>query len=110
MRPPRARVILSTASSVSEAKKIGEALVRERLAACVTFVPGIQSVYSWKGKMERSREVFLVIKTQASRYRALEKRLRALHSYEVPEVLSLPISEGSAPYLRWLSDNSRGRP
>jgi periplasmic divalent cation tolerance protein len=97
------RVVLVTAGSEEEAEKIARALVEERLAACVNIVPGVRSIYRWRGAVEDDSEVLMVIKSEADILDALEARVRALHSYEVPEILALPIERGSAPYLDWLA-------
>jgi periplasmic divalent cation tolerance protein len=95
-------VVLSTAGSRDEAERIATALVDERLAACVNLVGPITSTYRWQGAVERASEVLLVVKTRRALAAKLVTRLRALHSYDVPEAIVLPISAGSAPYLRWL--------
>ena len=90
-----------------EARRIAAALVKERLAACVNVVPGVTSVYRWKGKVEASRETLLVIKSRAALSKRLEARVRALHSYSVPEIVTLPIVSGSPDYLRWVRESTR---
>jgi periplasmic divalent cation tolerance protein len=97
-----ALLVVSTASQRAEAEKIADVLVKERLAACVTLIPQITSRYWWKGKIESGEEVLLLIKTVSSRFKALEKRIKELHSYETPEILALPVAAGSRDYLRWL--------
>ena len=99
------RVALVTAGSDEEAAKIARALVEERLAACVNIIPGVRSIYRWQGKVEDDREVLMVIKTDADALNDLEERVRAIHSYEVPEVIALRIDQGSGPYLDWLAGN-----
>ena len=99
------RVVLVTAGSEDEAAKIARALVDERLAACVNIVPGARSIYRWRGAVEDEREVLMIIKTAAAALDALEARVRELHSYEVPEVLALPVDKGSGPYLDWLGES-----
>ena len=98
----RAVVILTTAGSDDEAGRLADALVGERLAACVNVVAPITSVYRWQGKIERGREVLLVVKTRAALVKRVTARIQALHSYDVPEVVVLPIAGGSAAYLKWL--------
>ncbi len=95
-------VVLSTAGSAEEAERIATALVAERLAACVNLVAPITSIYRWQGAIERGSEVLLVIKTRRAAATKLVARLRALHSYDVPEAIVLPITAGSRDYLRWL--------
>ena len=91
----------------AQARRIATALVRERLAACVNVVPGVTSVYRWKGKLEEAAEVLLVIKSRAALSKRLASRVRALHTYSVPEVVTLPIVSGSAAYLRWVRESTR---
>ena len=95
-------IILVTAGSETEAEKIARALVEERLAACVNIVSPIRSIYRWEDKVQDDREWLLVIKTQSKYFAAIEARVKALHSYQVPEVIALPIVAGSEPYLDWL--------
>jgi periplasmic divalent cation tolerance protein len=97
-----ARIVLSTAGSAEEAAGIAHELVVRRLAACVSRLPGLVSVYRWQGAVEEAAEVLLLIKTSAERLPALEAALRELHSYEVPEFLVLPVEAGSSAYLGWL--------
>ena len=97
-----ARLVLSTAASPEEAARIGRTLVEERLAACATLVPGVQSIYPWKGEIESSVETLLLLKSGASQIAALEARLHQLHSYETPEFLVLDVDSGSRSYLDWL--------
>jgi periplasmic divalent cation tolerance protein len=95
--------VLSTAGSQEEAERIATALVDERLAACVNLVGPITSIYRWQGAVERAPEVLLVIKTRRALATRLIARLGALHSYDVPEAIVLPISAGARPYLDWLA-------
>ncbi len=92
-----------TAGSAAEAKRIARALVEERLAACVNVVPRVASYYRWEGRLTVGAEVLLIAKTTRAHTRALEARVRALHSYSVPEVLVLGPSAGSADYLGWVA-------
>ena len=101
-------VVFVTAGSSAEGERLARALVEERLAACVNRIAAVQSVYRWQGKVEQSAEELLVIKTRADLFTALEKRVRALHSYSVPEVIALPILNGSENYLRWLGEQVAG--
>ena len=98
-------VVLATASDLSEARRLASRLVRERTAACVNVVPKVDSIYWWKGRVERGTEALLLIKTQRSRLKLLNRRIQALHSYEVPEVLALSVSAGSHAYLQWLEES-----
>jgi periplasmic divalent cation tolerance protein len=99
-------LILSTASSHGEASRIAEILVTEQLAACVQLSP-VESWYRWKEKIERSPETRLHIKTMAHLADQVEQRIRALHSYEVPEIVIIPITGGSADYLNWIGQSVR---
>jgi periplasmic divalent cation tolerance protein len=96
------RVAFSTAPDEAVAARIARTLVDERLAACANLVPGVRSIYRFQGVVEDEREVLLVIKTRADRIAALAERLRALHPYDVPELLVLPTAGGLAPYLDWV--------
>lgn len=99
---PEHAVVLMTAPDAAVADRIARALVDERLAACVSLVPEVRSVYRWEGRTEESREVLLVAKTRAVLFPSLEARVRALHPYDVPEIVALPLTDGSRPYLSWL--------
>jgi len=100
------RVVLVTCGSLREARRIARGVVEARLAACANIVSApVESVYRWKGKVERAREFLLVIKTTAKRLGVLEKEVKRLHSYEVPEFIALPIVAGSREYLRWLGES-----
>jgi periplasmic divalent cation tolerance protein len=96
-------VVLVTAASREEAEAIAQTLVQERLAACVNFMP-IQSVYTWQGKVHQEEEWQLVIKTDLNQFADLEAKIREIHSYEVPEIIALPILVGSQPYLNWIAE------
>jgi periplasmic divalent cation tolerance protein len=100
-------LVLSTVGKREDAEKIADALVGERLAACVNVVPGLLSVYRWKGAVEREDELLLLIKTRAERVEEMGARLRALHPYELPEMIVLPIAGGHGPYLDWIADGVR---
>jgi periplasmic divalent cation tolerance protein len=95
-------VVLITAADKRQALRIGKAAVEARLAACVNVLPKIRSVYRWKGKVVVEDEALLILKTTDDRYRALEKLILALHSYQVPEIIALPIKRGSKQYLGWV--------
>jgi periplasmic divalent cation tolerance protein len=101
-------VVYVTAGSPAEADRLARALVEERLAACVNQIGPIQSVYRWEGKLEQSEEQLLIIKTQKELFASLEKRVRELHSYSVPEIVALPIVDGNQDYLRWLGEQATG--
>ncbi|TLX22989.1 divalent-cation tolerance protein CutA [Thermomonas fusca] len=89
------------------AGRIAEALVEERLAACVNLLPGLQSVYRWRGKLQRDAEVLLLIKTTRARYPALQARLPQLHPYELPELLAVESAAGLPAYLQWVVESTR---
>ena len=95
-------VAFSPAASPEEARRIGAALVAEQLAACVNIVDHIESIYRWQGAIESAAESLLLIKTRANLIPAIELRLRELHSYDVPELVAIPIGRGAQPYLNWL--------
>ena len=98
-------VVFMTATNGEEAARLADMLVGAQLAACVQIMPQMESVYRWKGKIERQAEVLLIAKTTRSTFQEFEREVRALHSYDVPEIVALPITAGSAPYLEWLSQN-----
>ncbi|HEX8923039.1 MAG TPA: divalent-cation tolerance protein CutA [Pyrinomonadaceae bacterium] len=98
-------VVLMTAGSREEAVRLADILVVARLAACVQILPEIESVYHWQGNVERSAEILLLAKTTMANFEALEAMVRSLHSYETPEIVALPITAASAPYLEWLTIN-----
>jgi periplasmic divalent cation tolerance protein len=103
-REDRFCIVLVTCGSASEARKIAQAVVKKRLAACVNiFAAPVESVYRWKGKLEKSRERLLIVKTSKARLRALESEVLRLHSYETPEFIAVPISGGSSKYLSWIA-------
>jgi periplasmic divalent cation tolerance protein len=95
-------LVLVTAGSEEEAAKIGRTLVEEKLAACASMVPRIRSIYRWKGEIHDEQETLILIKTRTSMFAALRNRIRELHSYEVPEIVALPISRGLREYLDWV--------
>jgi periplasmic divalent cation tolerance protein len=102
----RETVTLVSCRNLAQARRIASALVEERLAACVNVVPRVTSVYRWKGKVEEARESLLVIKSRAALSKRLVARVRALHSYSLPEIVTLPISSGSPDYLRWVREST----
>lgn len=97
-------VALTTIDSPDAARKIAETLVRERVIACVNILPSVESIYEWKGKVRHETEWLLVMKTREARVARLKERLPALHPYECPELVVLPISSGLEPYLAWIKD------
>jgi periplasmic divalent cation tolerance protein len=99
------RIVLSTAGSEDEARKIARHLVDNQLAACVNIVPQIESIYRWQGKVESSREWLMLIKTTAEKFPAVRDAIRELHSYELPECIAIGIEDGSADYLEWIGQS-----
>lgn len=95
-------VVLMTAGSREEAARLAEMLVGARLAACVQIMPEMESIYHWEGNIRRDPEFLLLAKTTRAKFDDVEREVRALHSYETPEIIALPITLGSAPYLEWL--------
>jgi periplasmic divalent cation tolerance protein len=101
-------VILVTVPDPEKAAEIARALVEERLAACGNVLPGARSIYRWEGKIQDEREALLLLKTSRARFEALRARLVALHPYQVPEILAVPVEAGSAPYLAWIARETSG--
>ena len=100
-------IVLTTAGSDEQADSVASTLVEEKLAACVNVIGGVKSVYRWKGEIEKDNERLLVIKTTADLFDAVRRRIRELHSYELPEVIAVPISAGDPDYLAWLCGEVR---
>lgn len=103
-----ARIVLTTAAGPDEADRLARTLVEEHLVACATLVPLVQSIYRWQGAVESATETLLLLKTSAERLADLETRLLALHSYQTPEFLVLPVESGSRGYLEWLAASLQG--
>jgi periplasmic divalent cation tolerance protein len=102
-----ARIVLTTTANADEGARLGRILVEERLVACATLIPAVQSIYRWKGKIESSTETLLLLKTGAEQIAALEVRLLELHSYETPEFLVLKVDGAGQAYLDWLQASLR---
>ena len=100
-------VVYVTVPNKETGKKLAEGLVKEKLAACVNRVPGIESVYQWQGEVQTDSEELLIIKTRESLLEALKEHVKANHEYEVPEVIAMPIIGGSIPYLEWIKNSTR---
>jgi periplasmic divalent cation tolerance protein len=100
-------VVLCTVPDEGSAGRIAQALVAEGLAACVNVLPRLSSVYRWEGEVRSSEEVLLILKTRQERYAALEARVKELHPYTVPEIIALPIQQGSKDYLDWLLQSTQ---
>jgi periplasmic divalent cation tolerance protein len=102
-------VALSTVATLADAERIARALVDRGLAACVSLVPGVVSIYRWQGEVQREQESLLVIKTRAEALEPLRAALVSLHPYEVPELVAWPITAGHEPYLRWIDESVPAR-
>ena len=103
----RYRIVLVTCGSMGEARRIGKTVVEKKLAACVNILRGgVESVYRWKGKVERAREVLMMMKTTSGKLRELEREVKRMHSYDVPEFIVLPVIAGSREYLAWLAEST----
>lgn len=103
-------VVLITAGSPDEAELVAAALLHARLSACVNLLPGVTSLFWWEGKIDRSEEVLLLVKTQRALMPALLEAVRAVHSYDVFEAVALPITAGSPEYLSWLAESTSAFP
>lgn len=100
-------VTLCTVPDRESGERIAQALVEEKLAACVNLLPGVSSTYRWQGKVEKAEECLLIIKTGVSRFEPLKQRIKALHPYKLPEIIALPIIHGSREYLNWLTESTK---
>jgi periplasmic divalent cation tolerance protein len=100
-------LVLTNLPDADAARSLAQALVERRLAACVNLLPGVQSIYRWQGAVEEAGEVTALIKTTADRYQELEQAIRALHPYELPEVIALPLTIGLPGYLEWIRQETR---
>jgi periplasmic divalent cation tolerance protein len=105
MSTETASIVLTTADSEESARRIAQALVERRLAACVNLIPNLTSIYRWKDEVETASEILLLIKSSTDQLPALEQALHQLHSYQVPEFLVLPVESGGRLYLEWLHGN-----
>ncbi|HEX6717384.1 MAG TPA: divalent-cation tolerance protein CutA [Pyrinomonadaceae bacterium] len=98
-------LVFMTAANGEEATRLADMLVGAHLAACVQILPEMESVYRWQGKIERQSEVLLLAKTTRAKFEELEREVRALHSYDTPEIIAVPLVAGSASYLEWLNQS-----
>ena len=98
-------LVLTTAGSQAEARKLAQALVERRQAACVNIVPGVESIYRWRGKAEQAQEWMLLIKTTEAAFELVRDTIKELHSYELAECIAISISDGSLAYLQWIADS-----
>ncbi len=100
-------IVVMVTAPAGEAAELAKALVEERLVACVNIVPGLRSFYWWQGRVEDEPEVLCMMKTRSQLFERLRDRVRELHSYEVEEIIALPILAGNPPYLDWIKKNTR---
>jgi periplasmic divalent cation tolerance protein len=100
-------IVVMVTAPAEEAPELAKTLVEERLVACVNIVPGLRSLYWWEGKVEDEPEVLCIMKTRSNLFEPLRDRVRELHSYEVEEIIALPILAGNPPYLDWIKKNTR---
>jgi len=100
-------VVFVTAKDMKQAQGIASGLLKSKLAACVNIVPAVKSIFWWEGKIDSSSEVLLIVKTKKVLLNRLIKAVKRLHSYDVPEVIALPIIGGNREYLKWLNDSTR---
>ena len=100
-------VVLVTVPAREEAERIARGVLEEKLAACVNIIPGVDSYYWWQGKIDMSKELLLVIKTQSPLFSQLKERVASLHSYDVPEIIAMPLAQGSPSYLNWINESVR---
>jgi periplasmic divalent cation tolerance protein len=107
---PTVFLVLCTVGDDQEAQRIAEALVQRQEAACVNAIPGVRSVFSWKGEICSEAEQLLLIKTTRMALEAVKRTVRELHSYELPEILAVPVGEGDGEYLRWVRRTVKGSP
>ena len=101
-------VIFCTVPSKDVGSRIGGALVDKKVAACVNIVPGLTSIYEWKGKVCNDEECLLVIKSRKALFERIKKEILQLHPYELPEIISLQITDGLEQYLSWIAENTKG--
>ncbi len=99
-------IIQSTTASEEEAKTIAKQLVEKKLIACCSIIPKITSIYTWQGKINEDNEALMIMKTKAELYSKVEKEIKKLHSYEVPEIICIPINSGSKKYLNWIDEQT----
>lgn len=100
--PSHVVIVMVTAASQDEADKIADQVVRSRLAACASTIPTVRSTYWWEGKVMNDQEALLLIKTTSDKFNSLEEAIRKIHSYKVPEIMTIPVSNGFPPYLEWV--------
>jgi periplasmic divalent cation tolerance protein len=108
MRADNIIIVLVTASSKKEAEKIARATIQKKLAACVSILPSVTSIFRWQGKVQRCREALIILKTRSSRYRPLEKAICSMHSYDVPEMITIQVEKGLPQYVEWVIRETTG--
>jgi periplasmic divalent cation tolerance protein len=99
------RVILVTAANKKEARRIAKALINNKLAACVNIISEVESLFYWKGKIDSAKETLLIIKSRKEKVPKIIKLVKSIHSYEIPEIISLPIAAGCRLYLKWIDES-----
>ena len=104
--PTQILVVLVAVSNQKEAVRIGEGMVNARLAACANIITGIQSIYHWKGRVVKAKEVLLILKTTRPRYPSLERAIKSMHTYETPEIIALPVKDGFEQYIGWVCNET----
>jgi periplasmic divalent cation tolerance protein len=97
--------VFVTADELDLARKIAEELVERRLVACVNIIPGIESIYRWQGAVQRDREVMMIMKTARYKFAEIEALVKQLHTYQLPEIIAVPIDHGSQEYLNWIQES-----
>lgn len=106
----KACLVFITTGGIEEAERIAEELIKDRLAACVNIIPGLTSIYRWKGEICKEKEILLILKTVESLLPRLKELVLKLHSYELPEIISLPICGGFEKYLQWIEEECQQKP
>lgn len=102
-------IILVTCASKKEARLIVDALIAKRLIACANIISGVESLFRWKGKVKKAREILLVLKTEETKFRGTESAIKLIHSYDLPEIIAVPVVAGNNHYLKWVSDSLKGK-
>ena len=98
-------VVFVTAKDISEAKKISDQLLKKKLIVCANLIEGVESVFRWQGKIDQAKETLMILKSKQSLFKKIVKTVNAHHSYEVPEVIALPIVDGNPDYLKWIDES-----
>ncbi len=98
-------VVFITAKDITEAKKISDQLLEKKLIACANIIEGVESVFRWQGKIDQAKETLMILKSKQSLFKKIVKTVKAHHSYEVPEVIALPIVDGNPDYLKWIDES-----